>query len=205
MTDQVEFRPTAGRDAMTRDGRRVHVEQYPSIPIKFWVWPVDLGRDHGWLVHQNGLRYDDGGKNMEMDLVRDADSTLGEEGWIPWSGASIPVTSKALVDYKTRGGWGAHSVLGWNLRWSHNGDDGDIIAYRLVQSPEAKPSGPVRYKQVPVIDSGKFGIVEVLSTDGAEVGFVLLSIPANPYTPDELIAAGETLIALGKAGKEMGE
>ena len=79
-------------------------------------------------------------------------------------------------------------------------------------SPEAKgeTSGPVRYKQVPEIVPGDYGRVRVgVQRDGNPV--VALKDrdgvwnAMQPLTPDELLAAGETLIALGKAGKEMAD
>jgi len=100
------------------------------------------------------------------------------------------------------------------LVWANTGGLPNVRAYRLVPpspSPEAKgeTSGPVRYKQVPEIVPGDYGRVRVgVQRDGNPV--VALKDrdgvwnAMQPLTPDELLAAGETLIALGKAGKEMG-
>lgn len=57
----------------------------------------------------------------------------GNEGWTEWHGGDCPVDSDAIVEVKFR--W--HDQYQYNndragdFSWSHDGIDGDIIAYRL--------------------------------------------------------------------------
>jgi hypothetical protein len=59
----------------------------------------------------------------------------GDDGWISWSGGPNPVPGK-LVDTRFRGdplSEGNSDPSGmWT--WEHDGDDGDIIAFRLVEA-----------------------------------------------------------------------
>ena len=55
MTDQVEFRPTPGRDAMTRDGRRVR--KLAQIPWGVWALRGVIDGEptyHEWRAEMTG-------------------------------------------------------------------------------------------------------------------------------------------------------
>lgn len=64
-------------------------------------------------------------------------SEYGE--WINWHGGAMPVNGSDTVEVRyrdsanpskgTRIEW---AVLAWSLNWSHDGEDDDIIAYRVV-------------------------------------------------------------------------
>lgn len=68
------------------------------------------------------------GKRQESD----------DEGWVEWNGGECPVRKGALVDVWHRDGnvfrdvvVGPSGVFAED--WSHDGHDGDIIAYRVVK------------------------------------------------------------------------
>lgn len=74
-----------------------------------------------------------------MGIDKKYESALeGGEGWIKWAGGDCPVDSDAIVEVKCR--W--HNQHQYNndragdFTWSHDGIDGDIIAYRLHE-PDA--------------------------------------------------------------------
>lgn len=68
--------------------------------------------------------------------------------WIEWKGAPRPVPFDTLVEVKTSGG-GGRGVAG-TVRWDHQGDLGDVMAYRVV-APAEKP-----------VSRGGVGAVETL-------------------------------------------
>ena len=54
--------------------------------------------------------------------------------WIPWYGGENPVPGKRVVEYKTD--WSLREpARGFsdNLRWAHQNNGGDIVAYRIVK------------------------------------------------------------------------
>lgn len=61
------------------------------------------------------------------------------DGWIEWAGDVMPVSGSTEVEVRYRGpaeAWKGRRiewpVLAWVLNWSHDGEDDDIIAYRVV-------------------------------------------------------------------------
>ena len=62
-----------------------------------------------------------------------------EDGWIEWKGGVSPVKTSEEVEVRyrappnllkgTRIEW---PQFGWTFNWSHDGQDDDIIAYRIV-------------------------------------------------------------------------
>ena len=61
--------------------------------------------------------------------------------WIEWGGGSCPVDSNAKVEVKFR----AIDTLddyerAGSVVWHHDGEDDDIIAYRLLDEPDAQPT-----------------------------------------------------------------
>lgn len=64
--------------------------------------------------------------------------TQADDGWIAWGGSedgSMPegfgIETKVIIRFRGSGEIAGHwPARGWD--WSHNGDDGDIIAYRVV-------------------------------------------------------------------------
>lgn len=57
------------------------------------------------------------------------------DGWIEWHGGDCPVDSDAIVEVKYRkpNQYQFNNDLAGDFTWSHDGIDGDIIAYRLQQ------------------------------------------------------------------------
>ena len=205
---------------MTRDGRRVtglkYVDAFKPFPLIGTISGATT-RLERWGDSGQYATHSEAPRVHPLDLIRDADPTPDEEGWIPWGGGECPVADGVMVQIRNHSGpsdpkgkpaafWGGKG--GREKDWWAT--PGLITHYRLVQSPEAKPSGPVRYKQVPVVEivPGAYGILRVGQFGASMIPIGLAFNPENMmryYRPDELIAAGETLIALGKAGKEMGE
>lgn len=57
-----------------------------------------------------------------------------EPGWLTWAGGRRPVKRGALIDVRHRDGEHYYNVAageGASNYWGHDGDDGDIVAYRL--------------------------------------------------------------------------
>lgn len=54
-----------------------------------------------------------------------------DDGWIPWSGGKQPVDGDTVVFFRYRDG--EESMLAARYcDWTHEGNDSDIIAYKLV-------------------------------------------------------------------------
>lgn len=72
-----------------------------------------------------------------MGINKKYESALeGSDGWIQWAGGKCPVDSDAIVEVKYRKPSPLHfnNDRAGDFSWSHDGIDGDIIAYRL-QNP----------------------------------------------------------------------
>ena len=67
-------------------------------------------------------------------------AVVGHNGWIQWDGGECSVDSDAIVEVKFR--WhNQHQYSNdraGDFYWSHNGFDGDIIAYRLQQPTKSE-------------------------------------------------------------------
>lgn len=66
-------------------------------------------------------------------------SVVGHNGWIQWAGGECPVDSDAIVEvrYRSPNPYQFNNDRAGDFTWSHDGIDGDIIAYR-VHNPEIK-------------------------------------------------------------------
>ena len=60
------------------------------------------------------------------------------DGWIDWGGGDCPVDSREMVDVIFGHGGRMSANIAECWRWSHDGTDSDIIAYRLHQPQEAE-------------------------------------------------------------------
>ena len=62
-------------------------------------------------------------------------AVVGHDGWIEWHGGECPVDSDAIVEVKFRNPSRNkfNNDRAGDFTWSHDGFDGDIIAYRLQQ------------------------------------------------------------------------
>lgn len=60
-------------------------------------------------------------------------AVVGRDGWIQWAGGDCPVDSDAIVEVKYRkpNPYQYNNDRAGDFNWSHDGFDGDIIAYRL--------------------------------------------------------------------------
>lgn len=65
----------------------------------------------------------------------------GEGEWIEWGGGECPAHDSTRVDVKCRGGdkFISHRVI--NFEWGHQGDDFDIIAYRIIPEQPTNQNG----------------------------------------------------------------
>lgn len=70
-------------------------------------------------------------------------AVVGHNGWIDWHGGECPVDSDAIVEVKYREPSPLHfnNDRAGDFAWSHDGNSGDIIAYRLVHPHEFKTAG----------------------------------------------------------------
>lgn len=69
-----------------------------------------------------------------MGIDKKYESALeGSEGWTEWHGGECPVDSDAIVEVKYRkpNQYQFNNYRAGDFTWSHDGIDGDIIAYRL--------------------------------------------------------------------------
>lgn len=60
------------------------------------------------------------------------------DGWIDWGGGDCPVDSREMVDVIFGHGGRMSANIAECWRWSHDGTDSDIIAYRLHQTTKAE-------------------------------------------------------------------
>lgn len=53
------------------------------------------------------------------------------DGWQPWSGGECPEPAPVLVEYKMRCGLiVTRGTPAGEVRWGHEGNGGDVVAYR---------------------------------------------------------------------------
>lgn len=64
----------------------------------------------------------------------------GSEGWTEWHGGECPVDSDAIVEVKYRSPkpYQFNNDRAGDFTWSHDGFDGDIIAYRQQQPTKSE-------------------------------------------------------------------
>lgn len=141
MTDTA-WKPTPGRDAMTRDGRRVR--KLAQIPCGVWDLRGVIDGEptyHEWRA--------DGTWALDKvpcphDLVADwpdADPLPDADGWIKHT--PRPVDPEAIVEVRLRSGKvleGANAKRAIELDWNESGGSATITHYRIVRPA---PSGPV--------------------------------------------------------------
>lgn len=67
-------------------------------------------------------------------------AVVGHNGWIQWAGGDCPVDSDAIVEVKFRNPSRNkfNNDRAGDFNWSHDGIDGDIIAYRLQQPTKSE-------------------------------------------------------------------
>ena len=55
-----------------------------------------------------------------------------DSGWIRWEGGQCPVAPDVMIEMEFHGGGKIVSTKPWDWDWEHDGDEGDIVAYREV-------------------------------------------------------------------------
>nr|DAZ68574.1 MAG TPA: hypothetical protein [Caudoviricetes sp.] len=67
-------------------------------------------------------------------------AVVGHNGWIQWAGGECPVDSDAIVEVKYRkpNRYKFNSDRAGDYDWSHDGVNGDIIAYRLQKPTKSE-------------------------------------------------------------------
>lgn len=76
-----------------------------------------------------------------MGIDKKYESALeGGDGWIEWHGGDCPVDSDAIVEVKFRkpNPYQFNNDRAGDFNWSHDGFDGDIIAYRLQKPTKSE-------------------------------------------------------------------
>lgn len=107
---------------------------------------------YGWSGSARGKFYcKQEDKIMDLDLSCDHSSSIvtreqyeaalsSSEGWIDWHGGECPVDSDAIVEVKFRNPSRNkfNNDRAGDFNWSHDGFDGDIIAYRLQKPTKSE-------------------------------------------------------------------
>lgn len=67
-------------------------------------------------------------------------AVAGHDGWIQWAGGDCPVDSDAIVEVKYRNPnrYRYSNDRAGDFDWSHDGIDGDIIAYRMQKQTKSE-------------------------------------------------------------------
>lgn len=91
------------------------------------------GFDWGFFNQWDGVHVDAGCfltvSTSELAVKKDA--RLRESPFYPWFGDECPVPGNVEVEWISRG-QNSRNSKAKNVRWSHNCDDADIIAFRLT-------------------------------------------------------------------------
>lgn len=74
-------------------------------------------------------------RNQYESALAASKAVVGHDGWIEWGGGECPVDSEVIVEVKFRdpNRCKFNSLIAGDFDWSHDGSNGDIIAYRLQQ------------------------------------------------------------------------
>ena len=211
MTSDV-WKPTAGRDAMTRDGDRVtglH-DFMTAFKERALRGTLPNGEKVKWWPNGRYSTVRDTGLDLVADWP-DADPLPDAGGWRKHTPGPCPVDPETEIevvftDEKTRanpmrGTAGGFSRSAPGTRDCWTGDNGGrLIGYYRIVRPT--PSGPVVEETVRRIVPGVYGIVEVTLVAEARVGSPTLtrvSIVADTYSSTDILAAAEILRQIGEA------
>ncbi len=69
---------------------------------------------------------------LESREGADAKVSADDDGWIKWGGGDRPVSSGTRVEVRLEDGGGFTELAGC-IGWGHDGEPGDIMAYRVVK------------------------------------------------------------------------
>lgn len=111
--------------------------------------------------------------------------------WIDWNGGECPAVLDRLVDVRFRDGYQSPSRDGKDLRWSHIGSDGDIIAYRIVK-PSYEGATPLEMsggeQTAAVVATSPLGRIYTIPNDGSVKRYAIINFSSGQIeqsdTPD---------------------
>lgn len=121
----------------------------------------------------------------------------GGDGWISWPGGECPVDSDAIVEVKYRkpNPHQFNNDRAGDFAWSHDGFDGDIIAYRLVQPHEVKAVG---------IDVQRDAVKSNDAQLEADLNDCIGQPQSNDYARDEILYELANFAATTKTSLDIG-
>lgn len=138
-----------GQKWLTRGGQTVKVVNGPIDGL----WPFIVRRDAevrysvdwaGFAMSSDCPRDTDLVQPVELDIdlplqataePQDTDTVTSAQvnDWIDWHGGDCPVGPSTPIEIRIRGGSGGPTEQPGEMRWSHTGTGGDIVAYRVVK------------------------------------------------------------------------
>lgn len=194
------WKPTPGRDAMTRGGKRVtEVRCYSTYDNTIRCIGTVEGDDHTTSWSSDGRHCDS--VNCPNDLVADADplpATPDADGWIAHTPGPCPVPPDTMVGARLRNG-GYTEAKACDLEWLDIGAV-TIAQYRIVTPASAPATGPVRERTIREIVPGTYGRLSITKQEGTRATICLYWMDSNTVVqPAELTDAIATLTAIRDA------
>lgn len=116
-----------GQKWLTRGGKEVEVVDNDGDK----TYPWDLSSEVSVTNQGRVWKFTENVGDL-ITLIQD------EHGFIPWNGGECPVPDHIEIEAKLRCGDLENEVAEW-FDWSVSGDQGDIIAYRVVKQKDEKP------------------------------------------------------------------
>lgn len=121
------------------------------------------------------------------------------DGWIEWDGGECPVNGDTVVEVKYRNPFPGHinNRQGCYFSWSHEGDDGDIIAYRLHKPQEAERAeadDEADLNECIGQDAAPVWNGEGLPPVGCECEYTKESLPGNEWTQCKVDYVGASFV-----------
>lgn len=126
-----------------REGSAEPMVAYQAENGDVWFRPVDefdaeIDPGGGWMRRYEPIPH----SPPAEPTGGTAEPVQTGDGWIEWKGGECPVDRKTIVDVRFRLGDTVLATVAGEWAWMYSPDnDGDIVAYRIVQP--AEPSAPV--------------------------------------------------------------
>lgn len=142
-----------GQRWLTRGGKEVEIIDNDG----HHAYPWNLS--NGDCVTDQGRTWQYGTGIDDLDTLIQA-----ENGFIPWNGGECPVPDSTKIEAKLRCGDLERDIAEW-FDWSVSGDQGDIIAYRVVEQedqPKQKKESTVE-TTVEVTEEPKYTVEQVFN------------------------------------------
>ena len=99
----------------------------------------------------------------ELDATKTPEKPDDSPPWVEWHGGECPLRDDEVEEFEFKTRTGSSGLLetpsAW--RWSHDGNCGDIIAYRVLKAKKPAPKQPLGPSDVPI------GSVFTNQTDGS--------------------------------------